>query len=428
MERRKEVQQIIHSVLEASKPGPLVSKAIAALPSNGNGRTILLAVGKAAFAMAEAALRTPGFTCDQAMVITKYDHVDHTALAALPDPIRARLVIREAGHPVPDVNSYQATKEAIAMVTGLADSDRVLFLVSGGGSALFEKPLVPPEEMVDINKQLLASGADIEKINTIRKRLSAVKGGRFAQLCAPAQVITIALSDVLSNAPEQIASGPACPDSTTCEQAMQIAKECRLRLSPAAAALLKQETPKQLPNATVRIIGGMTFARAAATQACRQLGYRVWLFRPAVTCQAQAAGRFWAQLAKKAARQEHRIALVAGGETVVTLGKEHGLGGRNQEAALTAALEIQGEENVCFFSLGTDGTDGPTDAAGGYADGTTVQRIDASGKTTAAHALAQHDAYHALAISGDLLITGPSGTNVNDVSVALVSGGTRGGR
>ena len=422
MNQRQQADAIIRAILEASKPEKTVRETIASLPACA-GRTILLAAGKAAFAMAAAALTTSGFTAHQAMVITKYGHVDQVAVAVLPSEQQKKLTIREAGHPIPDANSYAAAEEAIAMVQHLTASDRVLLLLSGGGSALFEKPLLPPEEIADINQQLLSCGAEIGGINTIRKRFSAVKGGRFAQLCAPAQVITIALSDVLSNAPDQIASGPACPEPTTCGDALRIVEKYHLQLSSDAQGLLRQETPKQLPNATVHVIGGMTFARKAAAEACAKLGYPVRLFLPPLTCQAQEAGRFFGALARRAVTQGCRIAIVAGGETVVQLPKIHGVGGRNQEMALAAALEMQGLENVSFFSLGTDGTDGPTDAAGGWVDGDTVRVIDASGKTTAAQALQTHDAYHALQKSGGLILTGPTGTNVNDVCVLLVSGG-----
>lgn len=427
MDQRKEAEGIIQAVLKASSPEPLVAKAIAELPPC-KGCTLLLAIGKAAFAMAMAALNVPGFNVCRAMIVTKYGHSDESRLADLPVSIREILHIREAGHPISDANSYRAAEEAIAMVDSLTDKDRVVLLLSGGGSALFEKPLLPAEEMEDINRQLLSSSAGIGEINTIRKRLSAVKGGRFAKLCAPAQVITIALSDVLSNAPDQIASGIACPDPSTCAEAKQIVMHYALNLSLQAQRLLETETPKELPNADIQIIGGMTFARAAAASACAQYGYRVLLFQPHLTCQAREAGRFFGCLARKAARKRRKLALVAGGETVVNLDRQHGLGGRNQEMALAASLALQDVPGVCFFSLGTDGTDGPTDAAGGIVDGGTVRRIAASGSITAQESLRIHDAYHALNASGDLLITGPTGTNVNDVCITLVDVGHVGNR
>ncbi|MBE5801337.1 MAG: DUF4147 domain-containing protein [Clostridiales bacterium] len=423
MDQRQEIDRVIQAILEAARPDQHVRKAISALPPCAeNGRTLVLAVGKAACAMAISALQTPGFIAEKAMIITKYGHVEEHALAQLPEGLCTKLTVREAGHPVPDANSYAATEEAIAMVQNLSANDRVILLLSGGGSALFEKPLLSAAEIADINGQLLSCGAEIGQINTVRKRLSAVKGGRFAKLCAPAQVITIALSDVLSNAPDQIASGPACPDPTTCDEAVHIVKTYNLRLSGKAEQLLWQETPKTLPNASVRIIGGMTFARTAAAKACAKIGYPVRVFLPPLTCQANEAGRFFSALARKAYREGRQLAIVAGGETVVRLGKTHGLGGRNQEMALAAAEKLQGLDGVCFFSLGTDGTDGPTDAAGGWVDGKTISKIASSG-TTAAKALRNHDAYHALQSGDNLLMTGPTGTNVNDVCVTLVSPG-----
>ncbi len=411
---------ILLQTLEAVRPGALVEKAIAALPPC-TGKTVLLAVGKAACAMGLAALQVPGFSVHQAMILTKYGHADETAIAALPEAIRQRLTIREAGHPIPDAASYAATREALAMTASLGAADRVVLLLSGGGSALFEQPLLPESELEQINRQLLASGADIGEINTLRKRFSAVKAGRFALRCAPAQVVTIALSDVLSNAPDQIASGPACADPTTCQEAQHIAEQYRLSLSPKATHLLTQETPKSLPNATVQIIGGMTHARLASARAFLQLGYTVRLFIPALTCQAQETGRFFAALARKARREGRKLAIVAGGETVVLLPKEHGLGGRNQEMALAAAAVLRHVSDGCFFSLGTDGTDGPTDAAGGWVDGQTADQLEAQqGCHALRKALTYHDAYHALQATGGLVITGPTGTNVNDVCVALI--------
>lgn len=422
MKQRYESAKIIKAVLKASDPSLTVLRAVQALQPCA-GRTLLLAVGKAAVKMAAAALRVPGFSMEQGLAVTKYGHSDPTVLAAMPEEHRRLLRIREAGHPIADGNSYAAAEEAIAMVQGLCKEDRVLLLLSGGGSALFEKPLLPPEEMADINRQLLSCGAKISEINTIRKRLSRVKGGRFAELCAPAQVVTIALSDVLSDDPSSIASGPACPDPTTCAEAISIVERYGLQLGSRALSLLATETPKDLPNASIQVVGGMRIARAAAAGACEKLGYPVKVFIPALTGEAAAAGRFFGALARKARREKRTVAIVAGGETVVRLGNEHGLGGRNQEAALAAVPLLRGLCECCFFSLGTDGTDGPTDAAGGYADGQTARRLSTCG-TAPADALRRHDAYHALQSVKGLLFTGPTGTNVNDICVLLVGGGS----
>ena len=347
------------------------------------------------------------------MVVTKYGHVK----GEIPG-----ISCYEAGHPVPDENSFAATEKALALVQGLTAENTVLFLLSGGGSALFEKPLIPGEELQDVTNQLLASGADIVEMNTIRKRLSEVKGGRFAQACAPAKVFSIVLSDILGDPLDMIASGPAVPDSSTCAQALAIAEKYRLNLSEQAKALLEQETPKALDNVTTQITGSVRELCTAAAKACRELGYEPILLTDQLCCEAKEAGSFLGAIARTHAEQGKKLAFIAGGETVVHLtGK--GLGGRNQELALAAAPALAGLEHCCVFSVGSDGTDGPTDAAGGYVDGQTDAALRTAGWDVFA-ALQNNDAYHALQAIGSLLITGPTGTNVNDVSVALVDAAT----
>ena len=289
--------------------------------------------------------------------------------------------------------------------------------MSGGGSALFEKPLLPAEELQAITQALLACGADIVEINTIRKRLSAVKGGRFALACAPAAVYSVVLSDILGDPLDMIASGPACPDSSTCTQAAAIAEKYRLALSPAAAALLRQETPKTLPNVTTKITGSVRELCRAAADACRAEGYEPVLLTDCLCCEAREAGSLLGSIARTHAGQGRRRAFIAGGETVVHL-TGHGLGGRNQELALAAAPALAGLRGCCVFSVGSDGTDGPTDAAGGYADGEALAALTAAGLDVP-RALADNDAYHALQAVGGLIMTGPTGTNVNDVAVVL---------
>ena len=268
------------------------------------------------------------------------------------------VVCHEAGHPVPDGNSFAATSQALELVRGLTADDTVLFLLSGGGSALFEKPLIPGDELQDITRQLLACGADIVEMNIIRKRLSAVKGGRFAQACAPARVYSIVLSDILGDPLDMIASGPACPDSSTCEQARQVAAKYGLRLSPDARQLLDRETPKTLDNVTTCITGSVReLCRAAANQ-CRELGYEPVLLTDRLDCEAREAGRFLASVLRTHAGAGRKLAFLAGGETVVHLtGK--GLGGRNQELALAAAPGIDGLPGAAVFSVGSDGTTAP---------------------------------------------------------------------
>ena len=406
----QEALQITDSAIQAVKPDAAVKRALSEMPHSG--RIFLVAAGKAAWQMADAAVKTLG-QMEDGVVVTKYGHVK----AEIPG-VRCY----EAGHPVPDANSFAATEKALELVHGLHPEDTVLFLLSGGGSALFEKPLISGEELQEITAQLLASGADIVEMNTIRKRLSGVKGGRFASACAPAKVFSIVLSDILGDPLDMIASGPAVPDTSTCAQALAIAEKYRLKLSEQAQALLKQETPKTLDNVTTRITGSVRELCAAAAAACRERGYEPILLTDRLCCEAREAGSFLGSIVRTHAGRVKKLAYIAGGETVVHL-TGNGLGGRNQELALAAAPALAGLEHCCVFSVGSDGTDGPTDAAGGYVDGQTDAALRTAGWDVFA-ALQNNDAYHALQAIGSLLITGPTGTNVNDVSVALVDAAT----
>ena len=404
---RKDADAIIASSLNAVLPDEAVRRALKAFAPKG-GRVLLVAAGKAAWQMAHAAVEALG-RVDGGVVVTKYKHVRGEILG---------VNCYEAGHPVPDENSFAATEKALELVRGLAAEDTVLFLLSGGGSALFEKPLLPGTELQDITGQLLASGADIVEMNTIRKRLSGVKGGRFAQACAPAQVFSIVLSDILGDPLDMIASGPAYPDSSSCAQALDIAKRYGLRLSERAWALLTQETPKMLENVETQITGSVRELCAAAAAACEALGYEPMILTDCLCCEAREAGSMLASIARTHARDGKNLAFLMGGETVVHL-RGKGLGGRNQEIALSAVLGIEGLSNALVFSVGSDGTDGPTDAAGGIADGETAQLMRQKG-VDAVQSLNDNDAYHALDAVGGLIKTGATGTNVNDVTVLLL--------
>ena len=404
---RQDADAILSACLKAVLPDEAVRRALADFHSGG-GRTLLVSAGKAAWQMAKAAVDTLG-SVDGGVVVTKYDHVK----GGIPG-----VACYEAGHPVPDGNSFSATAKALELVSGLTERDTVLFLLSGGGSALFEKPLVPGGELRDMTRQLLACGADIVEMNTLRKRLSGVKGGRFAQACAPAKVFSIVLSDILGDPLDMIASGPAYPDSSTCEQARAIVAKYGVNLSPEAMALLDVETPKELANVTTQITGSVRELCAAAARACASLGYEPVLLTDQLDCEAREAGRFLSGVLRTHAGGGKSLAFIAGGETVVHLtGK--GLGGRNQELALAAAPGIAGIPGAAVFSVGSDGTDGPTDAAGGYVDADTCAALKAVGLDVFT-VLRDNDAYHALQAADGLIVTGPTGTNVNDVAVALL--------
>lgn len=405
---REDADKIVQAALAAALPDAAVKRALEGRDF-GPGRLVLVAAGKAAWQMAAAACGILGERLDAGIVVTKYGHVK--------GPIPG-VECCEAGHPVPDENSFAATQKAIGLVSGLTEQDTVLFLLSGGGSALFEKPLIPAEQLEDITRQLLGCGASIVEINTLRKRLSAVKGGRFARLCRPAKVFSVVLSDIIGDPLDMIASGPAYPDSSTCAQAKAIVERYGLRLSDEARALLEQETPKELDNVETQITGSVRQLCAAAETVCRQLGYEPVVLTDQLCCTARDAGSFLGAIARTHNDTQKSLAFIAGGETVVQLtGK--GLGGRNQEIALAAAPLLAGLDRAAVFSVGSDGTDGPTDAAGGYCDQESLAALAAAGWDVPA-TLADNDAYHALAAVNGLIITGPTGTNVNDLTVLLL--------
>ena len=404
---RTDAEKIINAAIQAVQPDEAVKLTLKDYQFR-NGRKILVAIGKAAWQMAKAAVDTLGHV-DEGIVITKYGHVK----GVIPG-----VECREAGHPVPDENSFAATEMVLKMVRDLSEQDTVIFLVSGGGSALFELPLIVGEELRNVTLQFLASGADIVEINKIRKRLSKVKGGRFAQACAPAKVLSIVLSDVLGNPLDSIASGPAYPDRSTCEEAKAIVEKYKIKLSPEAAALLDQETPKELQNVETHVNGSVKELCAAAAKAVEVLGYEPLILTDQLCCEASSAGSFLGSILKTHAGSDRSLAFIAGGETVVHV-NGYGTGGRSQELALAAAPVIDGLADAAIFSIDSDGTDGPTDAAGGYVDSDSFGELKEKGINLFS-VLHENDSYHALEAIGGLIVTGPTGTNVNDVAVALL--------
>ena len=405
---RKDADRIIDRAIKESLPDSAVRKALQEFPET-KGKVVLIAVGKAAWQMADAAYSFLGERITSGVVVTKYDHSKGRI---------GNLEIYEGGHPVPDENSYKGTSAAIKAVEGLGEEDIVLFLVSGGGSALFEKPLIPSSDMARLTSELLASGASITEMNTIRKRMSAVKGGKFALLCKPAKVFSIVLSDIIGDPLDMIASGPAYPDSSTREEAEAIAEAYGLTLTDEMKKLLAEETPKSLDNVETHVTGSVRELCASASRAAEELGYKSFVITSYLSCIAREAGVMMADIAMHNKDSKESLAFIMGGETVVKLtGK--GKGGRNQELALSAAPLLSSVETAAVFSVGSDGTDGPTDAAGGYVDSDTLSILKAKG-IDVQKVLEDNDAYHALEKCGGLVITGPTGTNVNDVSVLLI--------
>ena len=404
---RSDAERIARGAIDAVCPDEAVRRALGQVTLTDS--VYLVAVGKAGWQMASAAVKYLKIPVRQGIVVTKYDHVK----GELPN-IRCY----EAGHPVPDSNSFLATQAVLDMTAELTERDTVLFLLSGGGSALFEKPLVEAELLQTVTKKMLGSGADIVEMNSIRKRLSAVKGGRFALHCAPAKMEAIILSDILGDPVDMIASGPAAADPVTKEQVQAIAAKYGLDDWPAVRVCMEKETPKEVPNVRTQIIGSVRQLCKAAAEIAEELGYETVFLTDKMDCEAADAGRWLAEELSKRHTPGKKMALIAGGETVVHL-KGNGLGGRNQELALAAAEGLTAIPNAALISVGSDGTDGPTDAAGGYVDTDTLRDLEQA-KTDYRAMLDNNDSYHALKAIGNLIITGPTGTNVNDVTISLI--------
>ncbi|MDR2730113.1 MAG: glycerate kinase [Treponema sp.] len=408
----QDAKTLIDRVIQANMPQQAVRNALTNKSFSGN--IYLIAIGKAAWTMAHSAWEELGDRIKHGIVITKYDH----SLGDIPG-----MEIIEAGHPLSDENTIAATRKAVEMARSLGAGDELLFLISGGGSALFEQPLpgLTLADIVDINSQLLASGADIVEINMIRKRLSTVKAGRFALLCAPARVFIVVLSDVLGDRLDSIASGPAAPDMSTADEVTAVVRKYHIIVNDTVKEYLGKETPKSLDNVETVITGSVRTLCSSAADIAASLGYAPHVLCSEMNCEAREAGRLISAIARQIDSGDcafkRPCAVILGGETVVNL-KGKGSGGRNQELALAAAEGITGIENLIVFSFGSDGTDGPTDAAGGIVDGSTAGRLKEKGLKLRDF-LDNNDSYSALSATDGLIRTGPTGTNVNDVAVIL---------
>ncbi len=393
-------------------------------------RIIIIAVGKAAVPMAQASIDRMGDARLTGIVVTKAGHAAHHTL---PETLR----IVEAGHPVPDAAGLAAAEAVTDMLSTTTARDRVLLLLSGGASALLPSPVdgVSLANLQAVTESLLRAGAPIGELNTVRKHLSRLSGGQLARLAQPAPVIALILSDVVGDPLDVIASGPTAPDPTTYAAAQDILVRYGLRkqMPPAVLAYLAAgiagrvaETPKPGDPAFVQvsnvIVGSNRLAGQAAVTEAQRLGYNTLLLTTFMEGEAREVAKVTAALAKGIRAHGDPVqppaCLVWGGETTVTV-RGQGKGGRNQELALAAALALDGLPDVALLALATDGTDGPTDAAGAIVDGHTAELARAAGWDPAA-TLADNNAYSLLDAVGALLRTGPTGTNVNDIVVVLV--------
>lgn len=407
------------------RDGDLLLAGDRAIDLRAVGRVIVVGAGKAGEPMARAAAAILGDRLSAGLVVVKDGHLGEGPVE------RVRLV--EAGHPVPDERGVAAARELAALLGGLGPDDLVLALISGGGSALLTLPAegVALGDLQALTEALLASGASIGEINTLRKHLDRVKGGGLARLAHPASLVTLILSDVVGSPLDTIASGPTVGDPSTFADALEVLERRGLleAAPPAIVAHLRRgragelpETPKPGDALFDRVhnllVGDNRQAAAAALAAAEAAGLTPVLLTTALEGEAREAGRFLAAILREAAGGEgtlrRPICLVAGGETTVTL-RGKGRGGRNQELALAAAPALAGLRDVALVALATDGGDGPTDAAGAVVTGETMARARALGLDHAGH-LAHNDAYPFFAALDDLLRPGPTGTNVNDLT------------
>jgi hydroxypyruvate reductase len=398
------------------------------LPAPPKGRTLVLGAGKAGGAMAAAVdALWPGDAPLSGLVVTRYGHVPPQYKAR-----PGRIEVVEAAHPVPDEAGRHAASRIAALARGLTADDLVLCLISGGGSALLAMPSpgFKLEDKQAINKALLGSGASIEEMNCVRKHLSAIKGGRLAALCAPAPVVTLLVSDVPGDAPEVIASGPTVPDPTTCADALRILERYRIELPQAARAGLVSgayETPKpgdpRFAGHRVMLIATPQQALRAAAEMARSAGLAAHILSDEIEGESREVGKVHAALARAVARRGEPFpapcVILSGGETTVTVKSRGGRGGRATEFLLGCAIALQGEPRVHVLAADTDGIDGIEDNAGAVVAPDTLQRAAALGLKPQ-DALDRNDAYHFFEPLGDLLITGPTFTNVNDFRALLV--------
>ncbi|HEX8393125.1 MAG TPA: glycerate kinase [Longimicrobium sp.] len=434
-ERRAAALRILDAALRAADPRAAVLRALAIdgtrlrvadqeeIDLKVVDRVLLVGAGKAAVGMARGALEVFGGWIAEGSLTTR-----HGGGADLPG-----IEVWEAAHPVPDTGGLAGAADALRLARAAGPRDLVLCLLSGGASALWPAPVagVSLSDLQRVTERLVRCGAPIAEINCVRKHLSRIAGGRLAQAAAPARIVTLAISDVVGGALDAIGSGPTVPDPTTYEDALEVLDRWEVDAPASVLAHLRRgdagqiaDTPDDFDPAFARasayvIASNADALRAAADEAAR-LGWDARVVADDVEGDARSVGEQVARLGleTRAERSPRPIALLLGGETTVAV-KGGGRGGRNQELALGAALELSGESGILVASAATDGVDGPTDAAGGFADGGTVARGEAAG-LDADDALRRNDAYPFLRAAGDLIVTGPTGTNVNDIIVVLV--------
>lgn len=413
---RAALRQMFDAAVKSADPGPAVQRH---LPARPKGRCVVVGAGKGSAAMAAAVDAAWPDVDVSGVVVTRHGQ-------KIP---AGRIEIIEAAHPVPDENSVIAAKRLLAAVQGLGPDDLVLALISGGGSSLL---VLPAGEMTladkqQLNRALLASGANINEMNVLRRQLSAIKGGGLADAVGAARLVTLIVSDVPGDDPAAVASGPTIPDPSTREQAREIVRRYRIELPPAAQAVLNTPKPehRQRDDAEVHVIAAPMMALEAAAASARAQGLTPIILGDALEGEARHMGLLLAGMARSCARFGHPLkapaVLLSGGEGTVTIGSDGGgKGGRNTECLLSMAVALSAEKNVWALACDSDGIDGIQDAAGAIITPDTLARAHAAGFDARA-VLARHDSFTLFDAIGDLVCTGPTGTNVNDIRAILIA-------
>ncbi len=428
MDKKKHAEDIFRAALAAADPYKAVNQYAAHVRSiieNGKfKRVLVVGMGKASGEMARSAYDALGSLIQTGIVVTKH------GAAALSEGRTGPVRILEAGHPVPDEHGVLAAKEILKLLEGADKETLVVCLISGGGSALLAAPYegISLAEKQEVTQALLRAGADITELNAVRKHISAVKGGRLAHLAYPATVISLIISDVIGDPLDVIASGPTSPDESTYEQAMHILDKYRITVSQSISSHLKQgiqgiapETPKPGEAAFNKvenlIIAGNRTALASAKDKAAEIGYSPLILTDKLRGDVENAAQ-WLFEQTTGRKSKDINCLICGGETTVVV-KGNGLGGRNMELALRFGLLIENRQNICMLSAGTDGTDGPTDAAGAVVDSASMAEARGRGLHPEDY-LKNNDSYNFFKKAGGLLVTGPTGTNVMDIQVVLI--------
>ncbi len=392
-------------------------------------KLVLIGFGKAASLMSKAIEDSLGDLLAGGVIVTKYGH-------SVQGGRNSKIITYEAGHPLPDENGLKAAREIVKVLREADKNTLIICVISGGGSSLLVAPYreISLADKQEVTGMLLKAGADIYELNTVRKHISAVKGGRLAEIAQPATITSLILSDVMGDRMDMIASGPTAPDKTTYADAQNVFRKYNLekRLPSSVAMIIDKgargeltETPKQddpiFQKVRNIIIGSNKIATEAARKAAEVLGYKTTVISTELQGEASIVGAELARKAidaKKALSLGDKSCLIAGGETTVTV-RGSGIGGRNTELSLAFGIEIKGLPGITFLSAGTDGTDGPTDAAGAFVDGKTVEKAEGIGIDPGEY-LMNNDSYTFFSKTGDLLITGPTGTNVMDIQIILL--------